>query len=206
LSKEEIPLFHDIPEPIDRRMVTLEAMDARDRQDGTPHLQRVRQIPPVTGRLLALLAAGAPPGAWIEAGTSAGYSALWLALAARATNRSLTTFELLPEKVALAQETFRVAQVEDVVTLVAGDVRAELDAEAYRDIAFCFLDAEKDIYGDVYTLVVPRLVRGGLLLADNVISHGEQLAPFVQHAEADPRVDALVLTVGKGLLLCRKAG
>jgi predicted O-methyltransferase YrrM len=199
-------VFHDIPEPIRQRMVALEAIDTRDRQDGTPHLQRMRQIPPVTGRLLALLAAGAPPGAWVEAGTSAGYSALWLALAARATRRSLTTFELLPAKVALAQETFRVAQVEDVVTLVAGDVRARLEEEAYRDIAFCFLDAEKDIYGDVYALVVPRLVPGGLLVADNVISHREQLAPFVTFAEADPRVDALVLTVGKGLLLCRKAG
>jgi hypothetical protein len=40
----------------------------------------LRQIPPETGRFLALLAASAPKGAYIEVGTSAGYSTLWLAL------------------------------------------------------------------------------------------------------------------------------
>ena len=90
-------MFHEIPEPILRKMVALESRDAADRLDGTPRLDRLRQIPPETGRFLALLAASAPDGAWIEIGTSAGYSALWLVLACRATGRILTTFEVLPQ-------------------------------------------------------------------------------------------------------------
>ncbi len=195
-------MFHDIPQPILDRMRHLEEIDAQDRQDGTPRLQRLRQIPPETGRFLALLAAGAPEGSCIEIGTSAGYSTLWLALACREAGRTITTFEVLEKKIALARETFRLTKVEDVVTLVAGDTREHL--ADYGDIAFCFLDAEKEVYADCYELVVPRLVEGGLLVADNAINHQETLQPLLDRALSDERVDALIVPIGKGELVCRR--
>ena len=70
------------------RMRILEEQDAADRVDGTPRLERLRQIPPETGRFLALMLAGAPQGEVLEIGTSAGYSTLWLTL----TGRPVTTF------------------------------------------------------------------------------------------------------------------
>ena len=195
-------MFHTIPANMQARMHYLETMDSRDRQDGTPRLQRLRQIPSQTGRFLALLAASAPTGAMLEIGTSAGYSTLWLALACRQMGSTLTTFELLPEKVALARETFEQAGVNDVVTLIHGDARdylADID-----DIAFCFLDAEKDVYADCYKAIVPNMVSGGLLIADNMISHQDALRPFVDHALADTRLDSVVAPIGKGELICRK--
>jgi predicted O-methyltransferase YrrM/NTP pyrophosphatase (non-canonical NTP hydrolase) len=182
----------------------LEEIDSRDRRDGTPRLQRMRQIPPETGRFLALLAAGTSQGTWLEIGTSAGYSALWLALACREAGRTLTTFEVLEEKVALARETFRLAGVEDVVTLAVGDAREHL--ADFNDIAFCFLDAEKEVYAECYELIVPRLVAGGLLVADNAINHQETLQPLLDRALSDERVDTLIVPVGKGELVCRKRG
>ena len=196
-------MFHTIPQTILERMRHLEEIDARDRQDGTSRLQRLRQIPPDTGRFLALLAAGAPPGAWIEIGTSAGYSTLWLALAARAAGQRITTFEVLEEKLALARETFALAGVEDVVELVAGDARQSLPA--YAGVSFCFIDADKEIYADCYEAVVPNLVPGGLLVADNAINHRETLQPVLDRALSDHRVDALVVPIGKGELVCRKS-
>jgi predicted O-methyltransferase YrrM len=180
----------------------LEQIDAQDRIDGTPRLQRLRQVPAETGQFLALLAASAPAGAAIEIGTSAGYSTLWLAIACEAMGRTVTTFELLPEKVALARKTFRAAQVDGVVQLVAGDV---LDYLAHYDnIAFCFLDAEKEVYSACYEAIVPKLVPGGLLIADNAINHRETLQPMLDRALTDVRVDALVVPIGKGELVCRK--
>lgn len=195
-------MFHDIPQAIGARMRHLEAVDARDRVDGTAHLQRVRQIPPETGRFLAFLAAGATQGDIVEIGTSAGYSTLWLALAARERGRHVTTFEVLEEKVALARDTFEKAAVGDVVTLVPGDARQHLGD--HGQIGFCFLDAEKELYGEFYDLIVPRLVRGGLLVADNALSHRRVLQSVIDRALSDERVDALVVPVGKGELLCRK--
>ena len=71
-------MFHDISPEIQIQMQRLEAIDAKDREDGTPRLQRLRQIPPETGKFIALLAANAPAGQMLEIGTSAGYSTLWL--------------------------------------------------------------------------------------------------------------------------------
>lgn len=191
-------MFHTISEAMLERMRALEEVDALDRQDGTPQSQRLRQIPPVTGRFLALLAAGAPDGRLLEIGTSAGYSTMWLSLA----GRPLTTFEVAENKVALAGETFARAGITDQIRLVHGDARDYLpDSDS---IAFCFLDADKDLYQDCYDLVIPNLVSGGILLVDNVISHAQYLQHFIEQAAADERVDAVVVPVGKGLLFCRK--
>lgn len=196
-------MFHNLTPGMLQRMRELETIDARDRVDGTPHHQRLRQIPPETGKFLALLTASAPPGSILEIGASAGYSTMWLALACRAAGRRLTTFELLPEKAALARATFRQADVEPLITLVEGDARTYLPD--YDPIAVCFLDTEKSIYSECYELVVPRLAPGGWLLADNAINHRHALEEFIQRAETDPRVDALVVPVGSGVLVCRKA-
>src|SRR5271154_6624739 len=113
-------MFNDLSDDVRNVMHELEARDERDRDDGPPHLERLRQITPDTGRFIALWAAAAPDGAMIEIGTSAGYSALWLAQACRARGRTLTTFEILPDKAALARATFTRTGVSDVVRLVEG--------------------------------------------------------------------------------------
>jgi caffeoyl-CoA O-methyltransferase len=199
---KEAAILRSIPKKILEQMRLLETIDANDRIDGTPHLERLRQIPPETGKFLSILAANAPRGTFIEIGTSAGYSGLYLALACREVGIRLITFEVLERKVEMAKETFRLAGVDDVVELVHGDPREH--AERLRDISFCFLDAEKDLYRDLYDLVIPKMVKGGLLVADNVISHREILQPFIDYVLADERVDAVVVPIGRGELVCRR--
>lgn len=195
-------MFNDIPAPVLLTMQELEKIDRQDRVDGTARLQRLRQIPPETGRFICLLAASSPEGSWIEIGTSAGYSTLWLALAGRERGRTITTFEIMASKAQLARNTFAAAGVDDVVNLVQDDFLTYVDR--LGDIGFCFLDAEKEVYQACYEAVVPRLVPGGLLVADNAISHQDALTPMLHAALEDPRVDAVVVPIGKGELVCRK--
>jgi caffeoyl-CoA O-methyltransferase len=195
-------MFHNIPQPILKRMHLLEERDTQDRLDGTPKSQRLRQIPPETGKFLALLCASAPEGGVLEVGTSGGYSSLWLTLACQERGNHLTSFEILEEKVSRAKETFEAARVSSQIQLIHGDARHVI--AGYTDVAFCFVDAEKDIFLDVYEKVVPNLVPGGILAADNVISHAAELGGFLTQAQHDPRVDSLVMPIGKGLLVCRK--
>jgi len=195
-------MFSDIPNAIVDRMALLEDLDAADRAAGSPRLQRLRQIPPITGRFLAIMAAGSPAGEMIEIGTSGGYSTLWLSLACAATDRHLTTFEILPEKAALARETFREAGVEHLITAVEADARDHL--ADLPGVSFCFLDCEKVMYAECYDLVVPNLVSGGWLIADNAINHRETLQPVLDQAHADGRVDAVIVPIGQGELVCRK--
>jgi predicted O-methyltransferase YrrM len=116
--------------------------------------------------------------------------------------RRLTTFEMAKEKIRLAHETFVSAGIQDIVDLVEGDAREHLID--YKGVSFCFLDAEKQHYLDCYNLVVPNMVSGGLLVVDNVISHRRTAGPMIKKALKDRRVDALILPLGSGLLLCRK--
>jgi caffeoyl-CoA O-methyltransferase len=195
-------MFHEIPEPIQKRMIHLENLDKQHRKESAPARVRLRQVPRETGKLLAILASLAPDGAYLEIGTSGGYSALWLSLACRLKGAELHTYEVLENKVELAQETFRLAGVEDIVHLIHDDARKHLFK--YKEIAFCFLDAEKEMYGECYDGLVPNMVTGGILVADNVISHKEILEEMVERALADARLDALVIPIGSGELVCVK--
>jgi caffeoyl-CoA O-methyltransferase len=195
-------MFQEIPPAMLARMRELEQIDGCDRADGTPRLKRLRQIPPEVGKFIAILAAGAPAGQYLEIGTSAGYSTLWLALACRAAGRKITTYEILEEKSALARQTFAATGVSDVVEFVHGDALDHLPG--CHDIAFCFLDAEKEVYGRCYEAVVPRMVPGGILVADNAINYQATLQPMLERALQDERVDALIVPIGNGALVCRK--
>jgi len=116
--------------------------------------------------------------------------------------KTIQTFEVLPEKAKLARETFQVARVEKMINLVEGDVRNYFSQ--FENIAFCFLDAEKEIYSECYEAIIPKLIKGGILVADNAINHQETLKPMLDRALADERVDAMIVQVGKGVLVCRK--
>ena len=195
-------MFHNIPENISKRMEYLEEIDSKDRIDGTPRLKRLRQIPPETGKFISILAASAPKGEFIEIGTSAGYSTLWITLACKLILTKVTTFVILQENIDKSKTTFRQTNVEDYVELIEGDARDYL--LDIKNISFCFLDAEKEVYEECYDLVIPNMVKGGILIADNAINHYETLKPMINKALSDQRLDALVVPIGKGELLCRK--
>ena len=195
-------MFHIIPKQVQDRMSYLEAIDAKDRVDGTERLKRLRQITPNTGKFIALLASIAPAGNLIEIGTSAGYSTLWISLACMEKETKITTFEILDEKYSIAQETFSAANVSSHVNLIKGDACKLL--KDINDISFCFLDAGKEIYDKCYDIVIPKMVTGGILVADNAINKREILQPMLDKALNDQRVDALIVPIGKGELVCKK--
>jgi len=195
-------MLHNIPELVKKRMRYLEKLDAEDRVDGTPRMQRLRQIPPETGKFLSIIAAGAPRGEFIEIGTSAGYSTMWIALACMERGNKIKTFEILEEKIELAKETFWQSKMQKYIDLVEGDARDYLKEE--KNISFCFLDAEKDVYEECYDLIIPNMVKGGLLVADNAINLYDVLKSMIDKALSDERVDALIVPIGKGELVCRK--
>ena len=68
-------------------MRALEEQTARDQPS-------LRSVHADVGRCLSLLAMSAPPGRFLELGSSGGYSGLWLSLAARARGVTLTTVDL----------------------------------------------------------------------------------------------------------------
>lgn len=195
-------MFEKITISMQERMRYLEEIDKRDRLDGTERLKRLRQIPPETGKFLALLAANCPCGEFVEIGTSAGYSSLWISLALQNREEKLITFEVLPEKVNLAKETFLVSQVNDKIQLIEGDFLQKY--ELISNVAFCFLDCEKNLYEKCFDKIADKLVSGGMLIADNAINHYDYLKGMINKAESDNRFDCLTVPIGKGEFICRR--
>jgi len=183
----------------------LEHLDAREREQGTPRAERLRQVTPDVGRFLHTLVLATRPRSIVEIGTSGGYSTVWLATAARAAGASVVTLEIDPAKVRRATASLRQAGVDDVATIVEGDAFAFL-RERREPIDFVFLDAEKEDYTAFLELIVPLLPPGGLLVADNLTSHADDLAEFRRWAESDPRLSAVVVPIGRGELIAAKIG
>jgi len=67
-------------------------------------------------------------------------------------------------------------------------------------------NAEKEDYCDYYNKLVTGglLVSGGVLVADNVISHAEDLEQFIRIMHKDTRVTSITIPVGKGLAVIRR--
>ncbi len=195
-------MFHNIPAQIQECMRDLEARDAVERLGNVPKQQRLAQVPAETGKFIALLCANAPKGTVFDVGTSGGYASLWLALACIQRGDKLTTFESEAEKVLMAQKTFYEAGLAALVKIIHGDVRDHISR--FPPAAFIFLDAEKDIYLDCYEQIIPNLVPGGIMVANSALSQTQQLSLYLHRAYHDPRVDATMVPLGKGLLVCRK--
>ncbi len=184
-------------------MRRLEDEDSRDRVDGTPQSRRLRAVTPEVGRFLSLLAKAAGALRFLEVGTSGGYSTLWLADAARETGGHITSLEIDPAKIERARRNLADAGASDLVTMVEGDAR-ETMRSLEPGFDFAFLDAEKELYEDCLEPVIGLLRPGGMLVADNLLSHAEDLADFRAAAESHPDLECVLVPIPRGELLCRK--
>jgi predicted O-methyltransferase YrrM len=188
-------VFHDISADMQKVMRAMEEQLARDQRS-------LRSVDTDVARVLTLLALSAPPGAFLELGSSGGYSSIWLSLAAKARGVKLTTVDLDESKVALARANIAKAGADSSVDVHHGN--AFDFANQAEPLAFCFSDIEPpENNAKIYELVVPRLVPGGWLVVDNVTSPRMQTA-LIDRAYSDARVDAVLLPFPKGDLICRK--
>ena len=128
---------------------------------------------PLQGRLLQMVSSLMQPRRILEIGTFMGYSALCLA-AGLAPGGRLHTIELREEDADRAMGYFRKAKWEDRIILHRGNALAILPTlEDVWDIVF--IDADKVGYAEYYQKVLPRVRPGGLVIADNVLFHGQVL-------------------------------
>jgi caffeoyl-CoA O-methyltransferase len=181
----------------------LERQDSLERRQNVSRERRLRAIAPDVGRFLHTVVLASRPRSILEIGTSGAYSTIWLATAARHVGAALTTLEIDPAKVRLASANLHEAGVHDVVTVVQGDALAYLRGRG-SPVSFVFLDAEKNDYVAFLELIVPLLSRGGVLVADNLASHAEELSEFRERAISHPSLSAMVVPIGRGELLAVK--
>ena len=151
------------------------------------------------GHLLRILAAATRARQALEIGTASGYSAIWIGLGLRETGGRLVTIEYDAVRAAEAAANIKRAGLSDTVTLVAGDAFVEIP-RLQGMFDFVFLDAWKQDYKRFFDLVFPRLARGGVLLAHNVVNKQSDMPDFLPAIQQNPDlVTVVVMPSGEGI-------
>ena len=181
-------------------LARLEREDAAERDAGLPAAERSRAVEPTSGRFLFALAASQAGIEILEIGGSRGYSSIWLAAGARVLGGRLTSLEHDPVKCQAWRANVADAGLAEWADLVAGDALETL-AASEDTFDLVFLDAEKDDYEALFGLARRLLEPGGLVVADNVLSHVETLGAYSAARQADPTTESVTLPLDRGLEL-----
>ncbi|MCW2871790.1 O-methyltransferase [Actinacidiphila oryziradicis] len=201
-------LAHNPPlDPVQRELVEV----THARLAGEAGMQTAEEQAPLFTFLVGLLGARNI----VEVGTFTGLSTLSMAKALPADGRIIAC-DISEEWTAIGRQAWAKAGVADRIDLriaPALDTLRALPTGPWID--FVFLDADKENYVNYWEELVPRLLPGGVVVADNTLLQGRVTDPtadgatagiraFNDRVQSDERVEAVLLTVADGLTLARK--
>jgi predicted O-methyltransferase YrrM len=177
--------------------------EAAEQHDATKadRLDRWRVLEPDAGRFLWFLTQSVGARSIVEVGTSRGVSTLWLADAARGTGGRVLSLDTNGAAQDAARRTVAAAGLADHVTFRVQDGGAALADLSDRSVDLLFLDAERPEYPKWWPHPLRVLRNGGVLVADNALSHPQEIAPLRDLLERDPRLVTTTISVGKGELV-----
>lgn len=168
----------------------------------------------VQGNFLKLISCMLRPENVLEIGTLTGYSAICLA-EGMPKNGKLHTIEKREKTQWLHNFFFDKSKFANQIQIHTGDALEIIpNLENIWDLVF--IDADKVSYIKYYEMLLPNIRKGGIIIADNVLFHGQVLEEpikgknakaihqFNEYVLADKRVTQVLLTVRDGLLLIMK--
>lgn len=189
-----------LDEAVREVLARLEREDAEERAQGLPSEQRSRAVAPTTGQFLFSLVAPQTGCEVLELGGSRGYSSIWLGAGVRYLGGRVVSIERAPEAAERWRVNVRDAGLEEWVELIEADALDVLqELEDIFDVVF--IDAEKSQYEHYFAPARQRVEPGGLIVADNVLSHKETLEPYSRARQSDPTLVSTTVPLDGGLEL-----
>jgi len=176
---------------------------ANDAQAGS-RADKMLNVTPETGQLLALLVRATRARRTLELGTSNGYSTLWLADAARALCGTVVSVEVSPAKAEMARHNLERAGLSPWVRLQVADAGPFLRQQPPASFDLVFLDADRSQAAGWWPDLQRVLAPGGLLVADNAVSHPAELEGLLAGVRSTAGWLSVVVPVGKGELVALK--
>lgn len=167
------------------------------------------------GRTLSMISHMLKPNYILEIGTFTGYSALCLSEGLPA-NGKLISIEVDPEQADMASDFVEKSPYKHQIEIMVGKASDIIPFLNY-DFNLVFIDADKVNYSNYFDLIISKVTKGGYIIADNVLFHGEVLkaeglsknaAAMVAYNEKiakDTRVENVLLPIRDGLMISRKS-
>ena len=162
---------------VDERLVTYITSLDRGNTDFLNQLEMeaLRDHVPIIRRetqsLLKVLLELTAPSRILEVGTAVGFSALLMSTYGPGECR-ITTIENYEKRISAARENFKKAGKEKQITLLEGDAQKVLKT-LEEPFDFIFMDAAKGQYIHFLPDILRLLVKGGILISDNVLQDGD---------------------------------
>jgi predicted O-methyltransferase YrrM len=160
--------------------------------------KKMLNLEPDTAQFLNILIRSSRRKSILEIGTSNGYSTIWLAWAASITGGHIISIDRDLQKQAQADANLRYVGLRGYVDLKSGDA-TEIVANLPGPFDCIFFDADRYSAPAQLSLLIPKLTPDVLLLADNVLSHPNEIAAYLNALEYLPQFDRVILPIGKGL-------
>ena len=150
----------------------------------------------------------------LEIGTSNGYSGIWILKALEETKNPkesrFTTIEFWEKRQSIARKNFSVcsklaydAKIGSAI-VVLEDLLEEINNGKRQKFDFVFIDANKKEYIEYFKLVDKMISNGGVILADNILSHYEKVENYVNTLFERKDYQSQIFDIGAGMMLSRK--
>lgn len=172
---------------------------------------RLWSVPRTTGQVLYTEALSRKPHTMLELGTSAGYSALWLGLAARELGSNFYTIEVARPKSDWAEINIEDAGLNRHVHILKGwinrillDWKRDWYTRSEEKIDFVFLDADKPKYFAYLKLLEPLLSEGALLIADNAGDFAYDMRKYLKYVRSNRKYKSRYVDMDNGLEITTK--
>jgi caffeoyl-CoA O-methyltransferase len=127
------------------------------------------------------------------------YAGLWLCLALQRINGRLTTFEIDHQRASMAQQHFKEAGAEKMVSIIEGDAHEQI-VRLKEPVDVAFIDADKSGYVDYLHKLLPLMRPGGLILAHNV----DMVPDYIKEVTTNADLETIFYTEGAGLAVTLK--
>ena len=150
----------------------------------------------------------------LEIGTFTGLSALSIALALPDDGK-LVALDKDEETNKIAVSFFKKANLDNKIQTIVKPALDSLDELNNNKFDMIFIDADKMNYKEYYERSLKLLDKGGLIIVDNVLWHGEvadednldkytiNIRDFNTYIANDKRVEQIIVPLGDGMTICR---
>ena len=168
---------------------------------------------PIQGRILSLISNLLRPKYILEIGTFTGFATLNLVRGLQPDGK-LITVEVNAELQHISRKYFTKSGYSDRINQLIGNAKEIVPKLDYK-FDLIFLDAGKKDYPIYYELILPKLRKGGIILADNILWSGKILDEnmdktsvildeFNKQVVEDSRVENVILPLRDGINVIRK--
>jgi len=159
------------------------------------NIRRLWNIEQRSAQLLYTMIEATNPERILEVGTSNGFSTFWLSLAAETCKAVVETIEVDKDRFSLAK-----SNLENRDNVIQHFGKAEMIIPKLNNkFDFIFIDAGKINYIDYIRLLSDKLKDGAIIVADNIISHRNTVAEYLDYIESSELFDCVTLRIDAGI-------